>query len=40
MTLEQDLWNIIVIIIVLDLLHKDFDITTASLLETGDKTIN
>lgn len=40
MTPEQDLWNIIAIIIVLNLLHEDFDTTTASLLETGNKTIN
>ncbi len=36
----QDLWDTIAIIIALDLLHSNFDITTASLLEIGNKTIN
>lgn len=40
MTLNQDYWNIIAIVIALDLLYKDFDITTASLLAMGDKIIN
>ena len=40
MTPNQDFWDTIVIVIALDFLHQDFDITTASLLETGDKTIN
>lgn len=40
MTSEQDIWDIIVIVIVFDSLHKDFDITTANLLEVGDKTID
>ena len=40
MTLGQDLWDIITIVIALDLLHEDFDTTTASLLKTGDKTID
>lgn len=39
-TLEQDLWHTIAIMIALDSLQKDFDITTTSLLETGDKTID
>ncbi len=40
MTPGQDLWDIIAIVIALDSLYKDFDTTTASLLETGDKTID
>ena len=36
----QDLWDTIVIIIVLESLHQDFDTTTASLLEMGDKSID
>lgn len=40
MTPNNNLWNIIVIVIVLDCLHKDFNITTASLLETGNKIID
>ena len=40
MTLGQDLWDTIAIVIALDSLHEDFDTTTASLLETGDKTID
>ncbi len=40
MTPNRDLWDIIAIVIALDSLHKDFDTTTASLLETGDKTID
>ena len=39
-TLGQDLWNTIAIIIALDSLHEHFDTTTASLLEKGDKTID
>lgn len=39
-TLGQDLWDTIAIMIALDLLYKDFDTTTASLLEMDDKTIN
>lgn len=35
-----DLWDTIAIVIALDSLHDDFDTTTASLLETGDKTID
>lgn len=37
---NRDLWDIITIVIALDLLDKDFDTTTASLLETNDKIIN
>lgn len=40
MTLSRDLWDIIAIMITLDSLHKDFDTTTTSLLETEDKTID
>ena len=40
MTPGQDLWDTIAIVIALDSLHEDFDTTTASLLETGDKTID
>ncbi len=40
MTPGRDLWDIIVIFITLDYLHEDFDTTTASLLETGDKMID
>ncbi len=40
MTLGRDLWDTIAIVIALDSLHSDFDTTTASLLETGDKTID
>ncbi len=39
-TPNQDLWDMIAIVIALDLLHKDFDTTTASLLETSDKIID
>ncbi len=40
MTPGRDLWNMIAIVIALNSMHKDFDMTTANLLETGDKTIN
>ena len=40
MTPGRDLWDIIAIIIALNLLYKDFETTIASLLETGNKTIN
>ena len=40
MTPNRDLWDTIAIVIALDSLHQDFDTTTASLLETGDKTID
>ncbi len=40
MTPGQDLWDTIVIVIVLDSLHEDFDTTIASLLETSGKTID
>lgn len=40
MTPGQDLWDMIAIVIALDSLHKDLNMTIASLLETGDKTID
>lgn len=40
MTLNKDLWDTIAIVITLNFLHPDFDITAASLLETGNKIIN
>lgn len=40
MTPGRDLWDTIAIVIALDSLHEDFDTTIASLLETGDKTID
>ena len=40
MTPNRDLWDTIAIVVALDTLHDDFDTTTASLLETGDKTID
>lgn len=40
MTSNQDLWDTMAIIIVLNSLYKDFDTTITSLLKTGDKTIN
>ncbi len=40
MTLNRDLWDTMAIVIALDFLHQDFDTTTTSLLETGDKTID
>lgn len=40
MTPNRDFWNTIAIVITLDSLHEDFDTTIASLLETGDKTID
>ena len=40
MTPGRDLWDTIAIVIALDTLHDDFDTTTASLLESGDKTID
>lgn len=36
----RDLWDTIAIVIALESLHRDFDTTTASLLETGDKSID
>ena len=39
-TLGRDLWDTITIMIVFNLLHKDFDNIIASLLITGDKTID
>ena len=40
MTLGQDLWDIIAIVIALDSLYNDFNTNTASLLKAGNKTIN
>ena len=40
MTPGRDLWDTIAIVIALDSLHDDFDTTTASLLEEGNKTID
>lgn len=40
MTLGQDLLDMIAIVIVLDILHDNFDLTISSLLETEDKTID
>lgn len=39
-TPNQDLWDTIAIVIMLNLLDNDFDTTTVSLLEIGDKSIN
>lgn len=39
-TLGQDLWDIITIVIVLNLLYKPFDTTIASLLGIKNKMIN
>ena len=39
MTPRQNLWDMIVIVIALNFLHKDFDIITVSLLETRDKQL-
>lgn len=39
MTLGRDLGDTIAIVIVFNLLHKDFDNTISSLLETSDKMI-
>lgn len=36
----QDFWDTIVIVIVLDTLHDNFNITTTSLLESRDKIID
>lgn len=36
----RDLWDTIAIVIALDSLHDDFNTTTASLFDTGDKTID
>lgn len=40
MTPNRDLWDIIAIVVVLDILYKDFDIIIVSFLEIGDKTID
>ncbi len=39
-TLIQDLWDTIAIVIILDTLYDDFETTITSLLESGDKIIN
>lgn len=39
MTMGYNLFDIIVFVIIVDLLHIDFKITIASMLKTGDKTI-
>lgn len=38
-TPERDIWDSIAIVVALDSLHDDFEATTASMLERGDKTI-
>lgn len=40
MTPGQDLWDTIAIIIALDTLYDNFEMTTVSLLKTANKTIN
>lgn len=40
MILGQNFWKIITIVIALNNLHNNFDITITSLLETQNKTIN
>lgn len=40
MTPGWNIWNTIAIVIALDTLHNNFDMTTTSLLKTGDKTID
>ena len=40
MTLGQDLWDMIAIVIALDSLYDNFNTTTANLLEVGNKTID
>ena len=40
MTLSSNFWDIIVIVIAFDFLHKDFDTINASLLEMGNKIID
>lgn len=40
MILSQDLWDIVVIVIPLDSLYNNFNITTTSLLKTKNKIIN
>lgn len=39
MTVRRDSLNTIAIVTILDILHSDFEITTACILETGDKII-
>lgn len=40
MTLGQDFWDTIVIIIALDSLHNDFNIINVNLLKIKNETIN
>lgn len=40
MTLVRNLWDTIAIVIAVDTLHDDFEITVTSLLESGDKIID
>lgn len=40
MTPNNDLWDTIAIVIALDSLYNNFDTTIASLLETGNKSID
>lgn len=40
MTLKQDFWNMIAILITLDSVYNNFDITNISLLESREKTID
>lgn len=40
MTPDQDLWDTIVIVIILDSLYNNFDMTMASLLKAENKTID
>lgn len=40
MMLGQNLWDTIAIVITLNSSYKDFDTTTANLLEEGDKPID
>ena len=37
---DWDIWNNIAIIVIIDLLHNNFSITTENILEWGNKTIN
>lgn len=40
MTSDCNFWDIIAIVIALDILYNDFDIIITSLLQTSDKMIN
>lgn len=39
-TPNRNIWDSIAIVIALDFLHNDFEITTVTILEPGDKMIN